>query len=286
MELSFGYIADKLSINRKTAVNTVRYLKDSNILQLVESGRAHNSPSTYIFNIDTSTWQLVACRPLVKAENTKNKNMAIARLKPAITSGVQTPTTKNDKNSVGGGVQAPTGGGAGTTGTGGLYWVTESNTTNQTLLESNTSVDFLQKSPPLVKKPKKAKSKPQKKTTEKITFRVFQRDQAVMLSDARRLYPNKNCDAAIVDFIGQVIAKNYKYANYRQAFFNWVRTDRYNQYTLQVNPTGNNNTPKTFFRKQLEEEKSIMDWQYKQFQRMNGETDENILIDQQSEIDF
>lgn len=61
----------------------------------------------------------------------------------------------------------------------------------------------------------------------------FEKSKEQMLADVKAKYPNKNCELALEDFIGYIQANKTKYKDYRLAFFNWVRTDRFNKYAQQ-----------------------------------------------------
>ncbi len=51
-----------------------------------------------------------------------------------------------------------------------------------------------------------------------------------ILSHAKELYPDKDNDTAIADFIEACEIKGYKYKMFDRAFYKWVREDRFNQY--------------------------------------------------------
>ena len=60
-----------------------------------------------------------------------------------------------------------------------------------------------------------------------------------ILNHSKELYPNKDNDKAIADFIESCDIKEYKYKAYDLAFYRWVREDRFRQY----NKGGGNGDP-------------------------------------------
>lgn len=72
------------------------------------------------------------------------------------------------------------------------------------------------------------------------TKKYFLEHTQEILEEARSKYGDiKNVDKAMQVFCNQIGAKNYKYTNYKLAFFNWVREDRFNQFNLgAIKPVG------------------------------------------------
>lgn len=70
------------------------------------------------------------------------------------------------------------------------------------------------------------------KKDNSYSFSKFKEERDIILQDAIKKYPDKDCNKAINNFILKNEAKNYKYKNYKLAFFNWVREDRYGEYGL------------------------------------------------------
>lgn len=69
-------------------------------------------------------------------------------------------------------------------------------------------------------------------SSNNFSFAKFKKEKDQILEDALEKYPDKDCRKAIESFIEKNEAKNYKYKNYRLAFFNWVREDRFGEYSL------------------------------------------------------
>lgn len=61
------------------------------------------------------------------------------------------------------------------------------------------------------------------------SFLIENRDS--VLNSAIGKYPDKNCVLALEDFVEATAIKDYKYKDYKLAFFNWVRTDRFGKYS-------------------------------------------------------
>lgn len=80
------------------------------------------------------------------------------------------------------------------------------------------------------------------------TIALFEKNQEEIVSKTKELYPDKNVDKAIIDFLGYIKSRNTKYRNFRQAFYNWVREDRFNKYQIinQTNVIGNKKTSIAF----------------------------------------
>ena len=77
--------------------------------------------------------------------------------------------------------------------------------------------------------------KKEKEGKNKYTKKYFLEHTQEILEEARSKYGDiKNVDKAMQVFCNQIEAKNYKYTNYKLAFFNWVREDRFNQFNLGV----------------------------------------------------
>ena len=53
-----------------------------------------------------------------------------------------------------------------------------------------------------------------------------------ILAHAKKLYPDKDNDKAIADFIEACEIKGYKYDKFDMAFYKWVRDDRFDQYSI------------------------------------------------------
>ena len=70
------------------------------------------------------------------------------------------------------------------------------------------------------------------KNEKKYTLKLFENNSEEIISRAEELYPNKNCRRAYEDFVGYCKANGKKYSDFRQAYYNWVRTDRFNEYKL------------------------------------------------------
>lgn len=68
----------------------------------------------------------------------------------------------------------------------------------------------------------------------KYTKKFFQESKDQITLEAKKLYPNKNCSKAMDDFLEYVEIKAPKYANYKLAYFRWVREDKYNKYGTVV----------------------------------------------------
>lgn len=67
------------------------------------------------------------------------------------------------------------------------------------------------------------------------TIKLFLEHREKILLKAKEKYPDKNCEKAIEDFIGYIQSRKTKYRDFKLAFFNWVREDRFNQYGQQKN---------------------------------------------------
>ena len=67
------------------------------------------------------------------------------------------------------------------------------------------------------------------------TRKIFIENKEEILLEANKKYPDKNCKKAIEEFILKTGAKDYKYKNYKLAFYNWVREDNYGKYKLTSN---------------------------------------------------
>lgn len=64
------------------------------------------------------------------------------------------------------------------------------------------------------------------------TIKLFEEKLEEIKIKANELYPEKDIEKATIDFLGYIKANTTKYKDFRQAFFNWVRNDRFNKYTL------------------------------------------------------
>ena len=69
-----------------------------------------------------------------------------------------------------------------------------------------------------------------KKTKNINTIAKFVSIQDEILAHAKELYPDKDNDKAIADFIEACEIKGYKYKKFDLAYYKWVREDRFNQY--------------------------------------------------------
>ena len=67
------------------------------------------------------------------------------------------------------------------------------------------------------------------------TRKFFIEHKEELLKEAEEKYPDKDCLKAIENFIAKTGAKDYKYKNYKLAFFNWVREDKFNEYKKTSN---------------------------------------------------
>lgn len=72
----------------------------------------------------------------------------------------------------------------------------------------------------------------------------FIKNKLEILESAKIKYPDKNCDKAIEDFIEKTGIKNYKYSDYRLAFFRWVRKDTFDEYRIKSSKLPNWEPPK------------------------------------------
>jgi len=77
-----------------------------------------------------------------------------------------------------------------------------------------------------------------------FSFSKFKEEKELILEEALEKYSDKDCERAIESFIAKNEAKNYKYKNYKLAFFNWVREDRFGEYSLSKTGVGFNGRPK------------------------------------------
>lgn len=73
------------------------------------------------------------------------------------------------------------------------------------------------------------------------TIALFEKNIDYVLNKSKEKYPHKNSDKALEDFLGYIKSKNTGFKDFYQAFLNWVRTDRFNQYNIQQNIRGNLN---------------------------------------------
>lgn len=64
------------------------------------------------------------------------------------------------------------------------------------------------------------------------TVKAFLNHLEEVRSTAKEKYPDKNVDKALEDFIGYIESRHTKYKDFKLAFFNWVRSDKFNQYRL------------------------------------------------------
>jgi len=69
-----------------------------------------------------------------------------------------------------------------------------------------------------------------KKTKNISTLAKFVSIKEDILAHAKELYPDKDNDKAIADFIESCEIKGYKYQKFDLAYYKWVREDRFNQY--------------------------------------------------------
>jgi hypothetical protein len=76
------------------------------------------------------------------------------------------------------------------------------------------------------------------------TLKQFKDHQSDIVTRCRELYPNKDCEKAVIDFVAYCETKKHGYVNLELAFFNWVRRDSFNQY----------NKKQTYYRKEFVEE--------------------------------
>lgn len=62
------------------------------------------------------------------------------------------------------------------------------------------------------------------------TLAKFVSSRTEILARSKELYPDKDNDKAITDFMESCEIKGYKYKKFDLAFYKWVRDDRFNQY--------------------------------------------------------
>lgn len=68
---------------------------------------------------------------------------------------------------------------------------------------------------------------------KKWTLANIKKHKEAVLEKAMALYPDKDCEKALNKFIHQCEIKDYKYKNHLQAYYGWVRDDKYNEYALK-----------------------------------------------------
>ncbi len=89
----------------------------------------------------------------------------------------------------------------------------------------------------LVKKPlhtiytNTKETKQKKKTVKNRKYLIDHKDQ--IIDEIKKLYPDKNIIKAYSNFISKTEVKDYKYKDYYLALCNWIREDRFNEYSLK-----------------------------------------------------
>lgn len=66
------------------------------------------------------------------------------------------------------------------------------------------------------------------------TLSLFLSDKEEILKHTKELYPDKNVTLAMEDFIAYCESKYTKYKDFKKAFQNWVREDRYGKYAMAI----------------------------------------------------
>lgn len=77
-----------------------------------------------------------------------------------------------------------------------------------------------------------------------------------ILKEASEKYKDKNCAAALKDFIEQTEIKDYKYSNYKLAYFKWVRDDKFNKYRTRGVSNKNPTIEEEAFRRYYQQERN------------------------------
>lgn len=62
----------------------------------------------------------------------------------------------------------------------------------------------------------------------------FRSNKKDILKRSKEMYPNKNCEKAIEDFIEYCEIHKVSYKRYDLAFLRWIREDRFNQYSNKL----------------------------------------------------
>lgn len=70
-----------------------------------------------------------------------------------------------------------------------------------------------------------------KKESNKYTREMFEADKDSILAEAETKYPDKDCRLVMQEFITGTAAKDYKYTNYKMAYFNWVTRSQHKKQT-------------------------------------------------------
>ncbi len=69
-----------------------------------------------------------------------------------------------------------------------------------------------------------------KKSEFEFSLLRIKSEKDTVVSEAIKLYPNKNCEHAMQDFLEYCAIKGPRYKNYKLAYLRWVREDKFNKY--------------------------------------------------------
>lgn len=81
----------------------------------------------------------------------------------------------------------------------------------------------------------KSNSKSKSNSESKISnITIFEKEREKLISLAKELYPRKNAAQAFEDMLEYCKVHGKRYADWKLAYFRWVREDTYNKYEVKV----------------------------------------------------